>query len=290
VWHIALIEPTTPISISSCIEGVEHCLSSQQSLHGIGDFAGGRLKWELHTEFLTLTLVAPRAAKPTNEPPEAFQRLCELAGGQVIAAICVLVRMTTPEIPSKSSQVDYVASEVGGGDAEIQSSFRLNESGFVEIWLFNSRLNAYRTGRMVRRLLEIETYRMMALLAMPTARYTVAKLSDYDHRLSHLITHMQNTVKVDKELLSEVTRLSSDVLNFSAIARQRFGAAKAYAEIVHSRIAELREERVDQRQRVGIFIDRRFQPAMRSVAAAERRLDELGERVRLAGDLLRTTI
>ncbi|MGO8657883.1 DUF3422 family protein, partial [Rhizobium ruizarguesonis] len=73
-------------------------------------------------------------------------------------------------------------------------------------------------------------------------------------------------------------------------ARHRFGATKAYAEIVASRTSELREVRVEQRQRIGTFIDRRFQPAVRSVEAAERRLDELAERVSLAGDLLRTTV
>jgi uncharacterized membrane-anchored protein len=131
---------------------------------------------------------------------------------------------------------------------------------------------------------------MMALLAMPMARRTAAELIDFDRRLSRLITHMQGTEKVDKTLLSEVTSLSSDVLHFSAQARRRFGATRAYAEIVASRIVELREGRVEQRQRIGTFIDRRFQPAVRTCFAFERRLDELAERVRLAGDVLRTTI
>lgn len=131
---------------------------------------------------------------------------------------------------------------------------------------------------------------MMALLAMPVARRTLLELAGYDRRLSRLIAHMQSATKVDKALLSEVTSLSSDVLNFSATARKRFGAARAYAEIVASRIEEIREGRVEQRQRIGTFIGRRFQPAIRTCHAAERRLDELSERVRLAGDLLRTTV
>jgi uncharacterized membrane-anchored protein len=48
--------------------------------------------------------------------------------------------------------------------------------------------------------------------------------------------------------------------------------------------------RANQRQRIGTFIDRRFQPAVRSFLAAERRLDDVGQRVSLAGDLLRTTV
>ncbi len=172
----------------------------------------------------------------------------------------------------------------------MHTDFRLNDAGFLELFLFNKNLNDYRTGRMVRRLLEIETYRMMALLAMPMARQTLQNLVSFDRRLDTVVRHMQSTSKVDKALLVEVTKLSSEVLNFSARARHRFGATKAYAELVASRLAELREGKVNQRQRIGTFIDRRFQPAVRSITAAERRLDELGERVQLAGDLLRTTV
>ncbi|MBB4226188.1 putative membrane-anchored protein [Rhizobium mongolense] len=112
----------------------------------------------------------------------------------------------------------------------------------------------------------------------------------FDSRLDHLIEHMQRSSKVDKELLGEATKLSSDVIRFATSARRRFGTAAAYAEIVSGRLQELREERVEQRQRIGTFIARRLQPAMRSIEAAERRLDELTGRVGLAGYLLRTTI
>lgn len=290
VWHVAIIGEDGPPSIPDSPPGLEEVSTTQQGKHGIGRFAGGRLKWELHTEFLTLTFVARPSDDLGGTPPQAFQELCDRADGQVIAAVRVLVRDEEDGQRLEKPREDYVASEVGGGDAEVHSNFRLTDSGFVEILLFNRNLNAYRTGRMVRRLLEIETYRMMALLAMPLARETVLNLAIFDRRLKHLIAHMQNTVKVDKTLLSEVTKLSSDVLNFSAIARQRFGATMAYAEIVASRMQELREGRVEQRQRIGTFIDRRFQPAIRSFRAAERRLDELAARVSLAGDLLRTTV
>ncbi|MBB3236958.1 DUF3422 domain-containing protein [Phyllobacterium endophyticum] len=290
VWHVAIIGKDGPPSAPDGLPGLEEVSTTQQGKHGIARFAGGRLKWELHTEFLTLTFVVRPSDSVGGTPPQAFQELCDRADGQVIAAVRVIVRDEKDGQRLEKPGADFVASEVGGGDAEVHSNFRLTQSGFVELLLFNRNLNAYRTGRMVRRLLEIETYRMMALLAMPVARETVLNLELFDRRLKHLIAHMHSTIKVDKTLLSDVTRLSSDVLNFSAIARQRFGATMAYAEIVTSRMEELREGRVEQRQRIGTFIDRRFQPAIRSFRAAERRLDELAGRISLAGDLLRTTV
>jgi uncharacterized membrane-anchored protein len=290
VWHVAVVGENGCLPLPANLAGLKDVETTGQGSHGIGRFANGRLKWEAHSEFLTLTYVANSQSGPGDDVPGDFQACIRRIDGFVIAAARVLVRDEKGNQQPEKPQADFVASKLGGGDAEVHSNFRLNDNGFVEFHFFNRNLNAYRTGRMVRRLLEIETYRMMALLALPMARETVSKLAIYDRRLELLVAHMQSSAKVDKALLSEVTKLSSDVLNFSATARQRFGATKAYAEIVASRMIELREERVEQKQRICTFIDRRFQPAVRSARAAERRLDDLAERVSLAGDLLRTTV
>ncbi|WP_438270237.1 DUF3422 family protein [Rhizobium mongolense] len=137
--------------------------------------------------------------------------LCASCGGETVAAALVLVRREPELTRFEGPRMDFVASEVGGGDAVVHSTFRLNGAGFVELVLINRNLNAYRVGRMVRRLLEIETYRMMALLALPVAKETIGKLQVFDSRLDHLIEHMQRSSKVDKELLGEATKLSSDV-------------------------------------------------------------------------------
>jgi len=288
VWHVAILGVDGPPAVPAAFFELSDLASTQDGRHGIGAVPGGRLKWELHTEFLTLTFVAPAASASLLR--KEFEQLSGLISGQCIAAVHVAVRGEATAEGLLKPETDYVASLVGGGDAEVRSNFRLNADGFVELTLLNRGLNAYRTGRMVRRLLEIETYRMMALLSAPLAKETASKLADFDHRLSLLIAHMQKSTKVDKALLSEVTKLSSDVLTFSAKARHRFGATRAYAQLVASRFTELREGRVDQRQRIGTFIDRRFQPAIHSFEAAERRLDDLAQRVSLAGDLLRTTV
>ncbi|RVI98420.1 DUF3422 family protein [Sinorhizobium meliloti] len=287
VWHCAVVFEGEPPRVPSSLLAGAGLSESRTGRHGITSFGEGRLKWELHTEFASFTLVAGARAAPT--PPSELLALCDEAGGLIISAARVMVRRGDQKVIGKAGE-DFVASKVGGGDAEVHSTFRLNESGFVELYLLNRTLNAYRIGRMVRRLLEIETYRMMALLATPIARETIEKIAMFNSRLELITDHMRSSPKVDKSLLAEVTRLSSEVLNFSARARHRFGATRAYSELVVSRIGELREERVEQRQRLGTFIDRRFQPAIRFFNAADRRLGDLEERVSLAGDLLRTTV
>jgi uncharacterized membrane-anchored protein len=290
VWHLAMLTDRTSMDIVDRLPNLQTLSASQQGTHGIGIMGGSQLKWELHTEFVTFTLVKPPNGGQGAPPPSEFFALRALEPGNVIAAVRVLVRDETDTRCQERPRGDFVASQVGGRDAEVHSNFRLNEHRILEFLLFNRNLNAYRKGRMVRRLLEIETYRMMALLAMPVAKESVARIHVFDQRMRSLVMHMQNASKVDKALLADMTRLSSEVLSFSADARQRFGATSAYAEIVASRLRELREEHVEQRQRIGTFIDRRFQPAMHSVRATSRRLGELAEGVRFAGDLLRTTI
>lgn len=115
-------------------------------------------------------------------------------------------------------------------------------------------------------------------------------LPEYDRRLASLNQHLQQAGSVEKRLLSEVTHLASDILSRSVAARQRSGARRAYAEILASRLQELREGRVEHRQRISTFIERRFQPSVRFIQTSERRLKEVTQRVAMASDLLRTTV
>jgi uncharacterized membrane-anchored protein len=70
----------------------------------------------------------------------------------------------------------------------------------------------------------------------------------------------------------------------------RFAAARAYAELVAKRVAELGEERVLNHQRLGVYLDRRFAPAMATCAATTARIDSLAKRCERASNLLRTRV
>ncbi|MGZ0843214.1 DUF3422 family protein, partial [Klebsiella pneumoniae subsp. pneumoniae] len=61
------------------------------------------------------------------------------------------------------------------------------------------------------------------------------------------------------------------MLDVSVNTGERFSATAAYAELVFARLAELREQHVDGYQRLGVFIERRFRPAIRFCAQASRR-------------------
>ena len=62
------------------------------------------------------------------------------------------------------------------------------------------------------------------------------------------------------------------------------------ARTLDKRIAELGEEKVMSFQRIGVFLDRRFSPAMATCQAVNDRIKSLAERSERASNLLRTRV
>src|SRR3546814_9928328 len=97
-------------------------------------------------------------------------------------------------------------------------------------------------------------------------------------------------VDEERRLLEQLTGLAAEVEALQAATVYRFGAARAYDALIRSRIAELRETRVEGYQTIQEFMERRFAPAMRTCASVAKRLDQLSRRVTRASTLLRTRV
>jgi len=61
-------------------------------------------------------------------------------------------------------------SRLSGGAATVWTDFQIHDDGFSRILITGSTLEPMQAGRVVQRLLEIETYRMTALLGLPLSR------------------------------------------------------------------------------------------------------------------------
>jgi uncharacterized membrane-anchored protein len=259
-----------------------------------------RTQIEFHTEFVTVTRVTRLAEEPQIWPAapltaHAASALAALDGARAICRTSILVCGPAPDgldqVLSRLGFADTAASAVGGGSAQACSDFRVAADGSSRVILFNKDLNAYRLGRMVRRLYEIETYRSMALLALPEARRLAPLLSDYDANLMDLTNRNLTTPSTrHKELMDEISQLSAHAISAAAGTRNRFGATAAYAKIVEDRIGELRETHVPGFQRYGVFIVRRFRPAIRTCEATALRLERLSNATTHMIDLLQTRI
>ncbi|MEN0105840.1 MAG: DUF3422 domain-containing protein [Pseudomonas sp.] len=262
---------------------------------GMAQLDGLALKWERHTEFLSLTLVMPKQAEGELWPqmPVALRNL--VAGREHLILECshILVESsaTWSGYISHYGFKDPAGSEIGAGDAVVWSDFRLSSDGTTRLLLVNQGLNAYRLGRMVRRLLEIETYRMMASLAVPVAKEVSSFLTTHERELVRLSEANAAMDEGDaKQILAQISTLSADVVSCTARTRQRFSATDAYAQLVFERIGELREGHVAGCQRLGVFIERRFKPTVRYCSATCERLQRLYGNVANLGELLQARV
>ncbi|XKE46096.1 DUF3422 domain-containing protein [Halomonas organivorans] len=254
---------------------------------------GQVLKWERHTEFFTLTLMVPRGdGDPTwPAPPRRLAEIAESHREALINATLILVETEVSWVGDTGHYGfrDPAGSRIGGGDATVWSDFRLDARGINRLLIVNRGLNDFRLGRMARRLLEIETYRMMASLALPQAKALSGELAGFEAELGELSDrNAEDHPEGPRPLLAAIASLSARLERSGARSRHRFGATEAYARIVFARVEELRETRVGDCQRLGTFLMRRFLPTVRYCAAVDRRQERLAENVARLNDLLRT--
>jgi len=259
---------------------------------------GLRFKWEGHAEFASYTFFAegagdlpPAAVLARAGWPEAAASL----PGEVLVAVSInLVTFPgdTPPVDAFRTEADTV---VGGAVAEGRgwgyADFRVREDGFTRFLLLNREMGLGQAGRMVQRLLEIETYRMMALLAFPVARKAAPDLGAMETELATIVERIAGATPEDEaRLLDDLTRLAARVEHLQSATRFRFEAAEAYDALVARRLAELREVRIPGLSTIGEFLHRRLAPAMATCRSTSRRIGNLAARLTRASALLRTRV
>jgi uncharacterized membrane-anchored protein len=183
-----------------------------------------------------------------------------------------------------------VGSTVGEGAGYVFTDFRIHADGCERFLLVDRSFTPRQAGRMTQRLFEIEAYRMLALLALPIARGQLPRIATVERALAATTEGIARGEGDDEEVLQQLTRLAAEVENGLATSQFRFGACRAYADLVRTRIAELREGRIRGLQTIDEFMARRFTPAVNTCATVSQRLHDLSERVAQASSLLATRV
>lgn len=269
--------------------------------HFSADLGPFRLVWERHTEFARYTFIAPSVGKdPFAEPAISLApaKWIETRPGEIIVAAHVaLVRSEEhpPDLDQLSARLFDGNALVGGalseGAGAAFTDFRVRADGFSRILVHDHGMAPLEAGRMVQRLLEIETYRMLALLALPVARGLTPFLSGREHELAQVTSALVEAGEADEPpLLDRLTRLAAEIDSRDAAYNFRFSAAMAYYDLVQRRIDELREQRLPGLQTFREFTERRLAPAINTCRAAAERLDSLSRRVARATQLLSTRV
>ncbi|MFL6657365.1 MAG: DUF3422 family protein [Massilia sp.] len=271
------------------------------------DFGSFRLQWESHTEFATYTFaeqLAPPAALdhafdqvPLRHVPEKWLHGLE---GTVMAATHVV--LLTMDATLADMRQLFGANLLVGTDsqnfARVWTDFAIAPDGFGRVVVQDLGMQYQQAGRLVQRVLEIETYRMMALLGLPHAQQAGPALGAIETELARLsagMTDSTDSVSPDatdheRELLQKITALAARMEKLALENSYRFSASKAYYSLVQARIEELRETRIPGVPTVREFMDRRLAPAMNTCESMVRRQEALAERIGRTNDLLRTRV
>jgi uncharacterized membrane-anchored protein len=91
-------------------------------------------------------------------------------------------------------------------------------------------------------------------------------------------------------LLADITVLAAELEANAALSLYRFGASRAYYNIVRERISSLNESGQPGFETIGAFLEKRLAPAMRTCQSIEERQANLSRKLSRATALLRSWI
>ena len=294
----------------------------QQDAHGelVASAGKWRLKWERHTEFINLALIVPDDGRGGSSVDKAFGRIlshlapngkgsheADARGAGLFARTRIRVDLApegddlptkpgpdAPPIPDESRELQVI---VNGGAIRLSTDLMHTGDGIVvyraELKRTDSQAGSpHRIGRFVQRVIEVETYRLLAYLAVPMMQEVGPVVSRLEARVNDIAQRSARNPRPEEEaeILTELTSLSAELQSVSSASEFRFAAALAYAAIVDERLDGIREERIEGYQRLSHAVKRRLDPAMRSANALLARQLQVASRIGHITDLLRTRV
>jgi uncharacterized membrane-anchored protein len=268
--------------------------TAKQHVARLGDAV---LRWEQHGEFTTYTwdvevgetgLFSPGAAAlahPMTLLPQPGPHLCSVD-------LQILPEGSVPE-PLKTFDTSSLChSRIDDGGATMSTDLKPGVDGFVRYLVLTNVDDQARIGAVAQQILELETYRTLALLGLPEAQRLGGPVRRIEDDLARITDGMRESqgLAANHLLLDQLTQLAAKLEADAAASLFRFGASEAYDGIMQSRLSALGEEIVPGRPTMEEFLTRRHGPAMRTCRAIVDRQANLSRKLARASQLLRTRV
>lgn len=266
--------------------------------HHLVEVGEGVLRRERHGEFLTYTWDGPLdVAAPADAPPAGhpFGARFRAPGPMMVAVRCDVVPADGEAFSRRFALFDRTSlcvSQTDGGASVIATDFRQDRDGLTRILVGDRSLSPVQAGAQSQRLLELETYRLFAMLGLAEAQRQMPRVSAIEDALLALAERMRTSdgLEANRALLGELMRLAADLEASAAESAYRFGASRAYYGIVRQRLETFGEDQQDGYFTFTQFLSRRLAPAMRTCETLEERQVKLSEKLARAATLLRTRV
>ncbi len=258
------------------------------------------VRWQRHVEFSSYFFLIkdcgriPFETSPLEVIPEEWIKNVE---GILVSSLRVAIQPLTMD-PTNSSSIEelfghkeLVSCSVKHGNAYLWSDFQLKKDGCEWILIQNGDLNPWQLGRLAQRVIELETYRILALLVSPLVKELGKKLDKIDFSLLLVSDHIIRIESFEdqKLLLGKLSSLAADI----EILRSndyRFSASNAYFQLTLERLEEIQDEKIKGYFSVHGFLSRRILPVMRTADYTRQRISDISERISNARELLQANI
>lgn len=259
-----------------------------------------QFRWEKHREFCSYGLID--AGQPVDtileqRLPVPVEWLAGLPGKILVATSVRMIPQAYKAIDRERIKAYFdhktiVGSHIVDGKASVWTSFDKHRNGFARFVLFIEDLSRFQTGRTLQRITEFETYRVLALLGFPLAREIAPRIVDIDAGLREILARLPNIESLADEqaLLGDICVLAAGLETLKSRSSFRFDASRAYSALVADRLANLREQPYPGVSTMTKFLERRFNPAMRTCESVAANLESLSERLARSTTLLRTRV
>jgi len=276
-------------------------LPHPKSTSFLENFGGFYLQWEQHVEFYSITVMHPCEQEEDPFAHPAIQLLpadwISQQPGEVVAAFHMAVvnedfSVAKDDLRRHFEGHQVSLSETLQGNASFYTAFRLHGDGFGRFIVRSQGMPDEQMGRLTRRLTEMETYRLFAMMSLPLAKQIGPQLVDMDRQLAHILVGLpqMETVEGERKLLLKLSEQEARLETWRAETNRRFSGAKAYHEMVQDRLERLSEKKVPGHTTLGEYMRRRLDPALRTCTSVHTSMEDLSRRIERASDLLRTRI
>jgi uncharacterized membrane-anchored protein len=266
------------------------------------------LRWERHAEFTRYTLM--RALPPAtliNDIPQQYvsqlfpeDAWVENIPGKTLAAMhLVMLWGEPPHAVTRATAYGHWFAE-GAAVAALMGTpphscavtdLALQPDGFERLLVVATPgMSEPRAGRIALRLLDLETYRIMALRGLPAAQQLLPQITEMEAELITISGQLRGILSNNQELLDQLTPLAARLERCIGEHRALFDASRAYAAIVAQRLVELHEKPVPETRMLSELVERRLAPAIATITATEHRMGDLSTRIAHTTALLQTRI
>ena len=294
-------------------------LPNDSSKYWVAEGKDLTVRYECHTEFISLTLIYPNKIENKNKPKLFDKNFLNLLPIEFLENfpgdhfLSTWIEMVPSNFNFRPIDIEdffyhdnFAGSNVAEDGANVFMSFKSDRtdflgSGFRRVFIQNKNLRTRRTGRLLQRIVELETYQVLSLLGLSQVRQETSNLSNLEKQITEITKSVSKTAKKNlnkksidypdyQQDLNELSYVVAKIEEIDSSTNYRLSATAAYYKLVEQRIQDLREERLESFQTSYEFLSRRLQPAIRTTEAFSRRLESLATRAQRADNLVRTQI